>query len=67
MKFTEPGTTVALGSSADDGAVRVWVRDEGPGVAPEDVERIFDRFGRADTGRGVEGSGLGLSIVSAIA
>jgi len=43
------------------------VRDDGPGVAARDHERIFERFGRAKTGRGAEGSGLGLSIVGAIA
>jgi len=48
-------------------AVHLWVRDTGPGIASTDQERIFERFGRADDGRGVEGSGLGLAIVSAIA
>ena len=48
---------------------RLWVRDTGPGVAPEDAERIFERFGRVSgaAGRSEEGSGLGLAIVKAIA
>ncbi|MDQ0848708.1 two-component system OmpR family sensor kinase [Arthrobacter sp. B3I9] len=45
----------------------LWVRDTGTGIAAEDQQRIFERFGRAHPGRGNEGSGLGLAIVSAIA
>jgi two-component system OmpR family sensor kinase len=45
----------------------LWVRDTGTGIAVEDQKRIFERFGRAQPGRGHEGSGLGLAIVSAIA
>ena len=47
--------------------VELWVRDVGPGIPADARDRIFERFGRADTGRGVHGSGLGLSIVRAIA
>jgi len=43
------------------------VRDHGPGIPQERLDWIFDRFARVEVGRGVEGSGLGLSIVSAIA
>jgi signal transduction histidine kinase len=45
----------------------LWVRDTGTGIAPQDQQRIFERFGRAHPGRGQEGSGLGLAIVTAIA
>ena len=67
VKSTAPGARIAVGSSATDDEVRLWVRDDGPGVAARDRERIFERFGRAETGRGAGGSGLGLSIVRAIA
>ena len=67
VKHTAPGDTVAVGSSRAEGAVRLWVRDSGPGVPPEDRERIFERFARAAVPPGDEGFGLGLSIVSAIA
>jgi signal transduction histidine kinase len=43
------------------------VRDAGPGIPEEAHGRIFERFGRLESSRGTEGSGLGLSIVSAIA
>lgn len=66
-KFTEPGDVIAVGSQLAGSEVRLWVRDSGIGIAADDLERIFDRFARADVGRGVEGSGLGLAIVRAIA
>jgi len=58
---------IAIGSAVGGGLVRLWVRDTGPGVAPQDATRIFERFGRVTTERGDDGSGLGLAIVSAIA
>jgi len=45
----------------------VSVRDHGPGVAPEDAARVFDRFWRASNARALPGSGLGLSIVKDVA
>lgn len=67
IRFTAPEQTIAIGSRITDGVLQLWVRDTGPGVAPEEAEKIFERFGRAAIGRGDEGSGLGLSIVRAIA
>jgi two-component system, OmpR family, sensor kinase len=79
VKYTEPSSTIALGSriegpTAADGSplpasdtLLLWVRDDGVGIAAEDQQRIFERFGRAHPGRGEEGSGLGLAIVAAIA
>jgi two-component system OmpR family sensor kinase len=67
VKFSADGTTIAVGSAVRDGRIRLWVRDQGQGVSPEDSERIFERFARGRAGRGVEGSGLGLPIVTAIA
>jgi signal transduction histidine kinase len=67
VKFSAAGTTIAFGSAVRNGRVQLWVRDEGQGVGPEDAERIFERFARGQAGRGVEGSGLGLPIVAAIA
>ena len=43
------------------------VEDDGPGVAPADLERLFDRFYRVDRARRQGGSGLGLSIVRQVA
>jgi two-component system sensor histidine kinase MprB len=43
------------------------VRDRGPGIAAEDLDRVFDRFYRSPSARGLPGSGLGLAIVRQIA
>ena len=54
--------------AAEPGTVVLAVRDEGPGMAPADAERVFERFYRADTSRtrAAGGTGLGLSIVSSL-
>ena len=67
VRHTRPDDVVALGSRLDDRALRFWVRDTGPGVPEDDRERIFERFYQGSDGTGAEGSGLGLSIVRAIA
>lgn len=67
VKFSEPGSAITIGSEASQDEVRLWVADEGIGIEGDDLRHIFDRFGRAASGRGIEGSGLGLSIVAAIA
>jgi two-component system OmpR family sensor kinase len=66
VKHTRDGDTVAIGSSATATEARLWVRDTGPGVPPEDRALIFERFGRSAVPPGDEGFGLGLSIVAAV-
>jgi two-component system sensor histidine kinase MprB len=46
---------------------QLTVRDHGPGIAPEDRERVFDRFYRSTAARSLPGSGLGLAIVREVA
>ena len=68
VQHTEPGDRIELGSALRDGQARLWVADEGPGIAPADRERIFERFARAGgSRRRSDGAGLGLAIVRAIA
>lgn len=57
-------TTVTVELNGTDSAVRLVVADDGPGIAPADRERVFERFTRLDDARGRDagGSGLGLSI-----
>ncbi len=67
VKFTPPGGEVALAVENIDGRLRLEVRDTGPGVAPADRARVFERFYRAKAGAHVSGHGLGLNIAQAIA
>jgi two-component system, OmpR family, sensor histidine kinase ChvG len=68
VSFTPAGGRIAVSASGGDRAVLVTVRDQGPGIPPENLERIFDRFFTyrpAETQR-QRHTGLGLSIVKAI-
>jgi two-component system OmpR family sensor kinase len=67
---TPPGTPIRVSLARDgDGGLAIEVADDGPGIAPADLERVFERFFRADPSRARRngGTGLGLSIVDAIA
>jgi two-component system OmpR family sensor kinase len=67
-EHTTDRARIELGSDIVNGRARLWVHDSGPGIPPEDRERIFHRFARMGDGtRGSAGAGLGLSIVRAIA
>jgi signal transduction histidine kinase len=68
VNHTVVNDTIALGIVVDGDEVRLWVRDTGIGVHPDDMDRIFERFvrGRDATAR-YRGSGLGLAIVRSIA
>jgi two-component system, OmpR family, sensor kinase len=66
VTHTDEGAEIGLGSAVTPGKARFWVRDTGPGVVPEDRDRIFRRFERG-TNENSEGAGLGLAIVTAIA
>ena len=61
------GGRVRVAVAAEDGAAVVRVDDDGPGIAPADRERVFDRFYRAPDRRGTPGAGLGLPIARATA
>ncbi len=71
IKYTSAGGEVWIGSTLEDGNVVLTVRDSGMGIAPGDLEHIFDRFWRADQARSRTGSrpgaGLGLAICKWIA
>jgi signal transduction histidine kinase len=60
---------VDLSLQSSDGTVTLMVDDDGPGIAPDDRERVFERFTRLDDGRARDagGLGIGLAIVKAVA
>ncbi|MBT2382449.1 cell wall metabolism sensor histidine kinase WalK [Streptomyces sp. ISL-11] len=60
VKFSPPGGVVEVTLAAGD----LTVRDHGPGIAPEELPHVFDRFWRSPSARSLPGSGLGLSIVA---
>jgi two-component system sensor histidine kinase BaeS len=70
VRHTPEGGRITLEATSDGAAVRLVVRDSGPGIPEEHLLRIFDRFYKADVSRSdprsKAGSGLGLSIVKAI-
>jgi two-component system, OmpR family, sensor kinase len=70
VKFSPAGKGVRVSVAKVDHAVQLQVADQGPGIPPEDLGQIFDRFYRVDrarTGGETGGTGLGLAIVRAIA
>ncbi len=67
LKFTPPGGQVQVGLRVDEDMARVWVEDSGIGIDPEDMPYLFNRFHRGRNAAEYPGSGLGLSIVRAVA
>jgi two-component system, OmpR family, sensor histidine kinase MprB len=62
-KWGPPGTPVEVLVRLWGASAEVKVADRGPGIAPEDLERVFERFHRTKEARPMPGSGLGLAIV----
>lgn len=69
MKYTPVGGTISLGLWNEGDWSRIEVTDDGPGIAPEELPLVFDRFYRTQDARQAErsGAGLGLAIVKSIA
>ena len=66
-KFAPPGTTITIAAEITNGAARVTVTDEGPGVLSADRSKVFDLFYRAGAGDGQPaGTGMGLAIVKGL-
>lgn len=66
IRYGNGWVKVSTGMTADHSLVWVCVEDNGPGIAPEQVSKVFEPFTRGDTARGSEGTGLGLAIVKRI-
>lgn len=67
VKFSPPGGRVWLRLDVDGGEGRIRIGDEGPGVADEALERIFDPYHRGQAARSAGGTGIGLSLARWIA
>lgn len=67
IKFTPEGGRIKLGARQVHDQVRIEVRDNGPGIPPEQQQRIFEAFVRlAQSGNATEGTGLGLAITASL-
>jgi signal transduction histidine kinase len=68
VKYTEPADAITLVARSEPSGLAIEVADEGSGLPPDGLERLFDRFARADSARSRAngGAGLGLAIVNAI-
>lgn len=67
LKFTPEGGTIEVSILREKGAIQLTVKDTGPGIAPENHERIFDRKVRIQQRKHIRGLGLGLFIVKNVA
>ena len=67
IKYAPAGTRIDVVLEKSPRDVLLSIRDHGPGIPAEQHQRVFDRFVRLETHRGTPGSGLGLSVVRAIA
>ncbi len=67
-KYSDPPHEITLGASAEDGELRLWVGDQGIGIAPNQQKKIFRKFYRVDDvlARRADGAGLGLTLCAAI-
>ena len=68
LKYAPEHGTIDVGvRAAADGAARITVVDNGPGIADDEKSKVVERFYRGDASRGTPGVGLGLSLVQAVA
>src|SRR5262245_45672512 len=67
MKHSPPGASIKLVSLQSPNEITVNLMDSGPGIPVADRTRVFQRFYRTESSRSTPGSGLGLSLVEAVA
>lgn len=67
LTHTPPGTTIRVGVHRSQAGVELTADDDGPGVPADEIDKLFRRFYRAEASRTTPGTGLGLSLVAAVA
>jgi two-component system sensor histidine kinase KdpD len=66
LKYSPNDSPIELRASFGEGRLRIEVLDHGPGIPPEDLKRVFEKFYRLPVPEGASGTGLGLSICRGI-
>lgn len=68
IEHSQPGTDVTIGLSSDQQSISFWVRDRGPGIAPEEMNKLFQPFGKTSAQKtgGEKSTGLGMLITRKI-
>lgn len=66
LKFSANETKITISSELENGAIKVMVTDQGPGMDKETRERVFEKYFQAETAAKKEGFGLGLAICNLI-
>jgi signal transduction histidine kinase len=66
IRYAPNGTPILVAAHRKGDALRIEIRDHGPGIPTEDRQRIFDKFFRGQTSNGTAGSGLGLAIARSL-
>lgn len=63
LRYTDPGGEIVLGVERDENEIRIWVSDDGVGIAPEEHEMVFESFRRGSRTNRQRSPGLGLALV----
>ncbi|MCE5323163.1 DUF4118 domain-containing protein [bacterium] len=67
LTYSPSDSPVRMGASVDDSVIRMWVEDQGPGIRPDEREKIFEKFYRGESSsRSASGTGLGLAVTREI-
>lgn len=67
LAYCPQAAPVRMGASVDEESFRIWIEDEGPGIRPDEREKIFEKFYRGESSsRSASGTGLGLAVTREI-